>query len=493
MSTQLQTQHKAMSEPSFMPVPAGLLQRQCACGQHTGGGECEECRKKSEGALQRAAISAASTNTPPPIVHDVLSSPGQPLDTETRAFMESRFGHDFSQVRVHTDERAAESAQSVNALAYTVGENVVFGNGQYTPTTIKGKQLLAHELTHVVQQVGSNTLQRQVNEEEIPPSISTEAAISPVPAPEKPALPSNEPGEASSSQDEEDTEVALDPIESLPEFTYLSEDVAPQETNEEGTAIAAMSAASTPTASTPHILPPDHPSEREAETVSHAIISNSAMGSIPVIDRTRPGFLQRQFSWDDRNALNWADFKGNAPKDSPFDAATSSKLDLPNLAPKRDAQSNPQKPCKFGKKDDTEFTATVKIDPANVNIRALMYPSESWVKAGKKSGNLLAHEQGHFDITHVIAGKAKTAIINWLSTHAAQATKCGKNSALNAATKAWNAMKANDAIQAIWAKAGALLNQAQSDYDNDTNHGRNAAQQKAWLTDIASGLKKYNL
>jgi len=254
-----------------------------------------------------------------------------------------------------------------------------------------------------------------------------------------------------------------------------------------------MSAASTPTASTQHILPPDHPSEREAETVSHAIISDSAMGSIPAIDRTRPGFLQRQFSWDDRNALNWADFKAVAPRGSPFDASTSSKMDLPNLAPKRDAQSNPQKPCKLGKKDDTEFTATVKIDLASVSIRALMYPSESWVKAGKQNGNLLTHEQGHFDITHVIAGKAKTAIVNWLTTHAAQATKCGKNSALNAATKAWNAMKANDAIQAIWARAGMLLDKAQHDYDNDTNHGLDAAQQKAWLAEIASGLKKHNL
>jgi len=92
----------------------------------------------------------------PSLVHEVLSSSGQPLDTETRSFMEPRFGHDFSQVRVHADERAAESAQAVNALAYTVGSDVVFGPGEYTPTTSKGKRLLAHELTHVVQQ-GSPT------------------------------------------------------------------------------------------------------------------------------------------------------------------------------------------------------------------------------------------------------------------------------------------------------------------------------------------------
>ena len=89
--------------------------------------------------LQRVAVNASPTNGMPPIVHDVLRSPGQSLDRGTRAFMEPRFNHDFSGVRVHTDARAAESAQSVNALAYTVGHDVVFGAGQYTPTTMTRK------------------------------------------------------------------------------------------------------------------------------------------------------------------------------------------------------------------------------------------------------------------------------------------------------------------------------------------------------------------
>ena len=88
----------------------------------------------------------------PSIVHEVLSSNGQSLDAETRSFMEPRFGHDFSKIRVHTDERAAESAQTVHALAYTIGNDIVFREGQYSPGTIAGKQLLAHELTHSIQQ-----------------------------------------------------------------------------------------------------------------------------------------------------------------------------------------------------------------------------------------------------------------------------------------------------------------------------------------------------
>jgi hypothetical protein len=134
----------------------GMLQRKCDCGQHTsGGGECAECGKEKM-SLQRATQTSGSETRNfggvPAIVHDVLRFTGQPLDTATRTFFEPRFGHDFSRVRVHSDERAAESAHAVNALAYTSGSKVVFGKGQYDPTTHRGRQLLAHELTHVVQQ-----------------------------------------------------------------------------------------------------------------------------------------------------------------------------------------------------------------------------------------------------------------------------------------------------------------------------------------------------
>jgi hypothetical protein len=88
----------------------------------------------------------------PPIVHEVLRSPGQPLDAETRAFFEPRFGHDFSQVRVHTDVRTAETADGMKARAYTKGQDVFFGAGEYSPGTDNGRKLIAHELVHVIQQ-----------------------------------------------------------------------------------------------------------------------------------------------------------------------------------------------------------------------------------------------------------------------------------------------------------------------------------------------------
>jgi outer membrane protein OmpA-like peptidoglycan-associated protein len=120
--------------------------------------------------VQRRVCGGASGNTQaPPIVNQVLQSPGRPLDTATRSFMEPRFGHDFSQVRIHADAKAAESARAVNAQAYTVGHNVVFGHGQYSPGNSTGRSLLAHELVHVGQQNGGF----DVRQKRALPSIAT--------------------------------------------------------------------------------------------------------------------------------------------------------------------------------------------------------------------------------------------------------------------------------------------------------------------------------
>jgi peptidoglycan/xylan/chitin deacetylase (PgdA/CDA1 family) len=126
-----------------------LLQRSCGCG-----GSCGGCSKKKE--LQRSALqNGSSPQHAPESVHDVLRSPGQPLDAAARADMEPRFGHDLSRVRVHADSAAHESASSVGAEAYTVGRHIVFGEGRYSPASHEGRSLLAHELAHTLQQRGS--------------------------------------------------------------------------------------------------------------------------------------------------------------------------------------------------------------------------------------------------------------------------------------------------------------------------------------------------
>ena len=220
---QQQETPKLMLKSSSLPVSRRVLQRACACGKHGGnGGECAECRKKRL-AVQRRAV-GRGPDVAPPIVPEVLRSPGRPLDDATRSFMESRFNHDFSQtrvttpqlttndltigpingsfereaeqqsrrvmsasvtgsaspakpnfgrVRIHTDARAAESARAVDALAYTVGEHIVFGAHQYAPETSVGRYMLAHELTHVEQQNrGGHKLQRWADCK--PPRLSLE-------------------------------------------------------------------------------------------------------------------------------------------------------------------------------------------------------------------------------------------------------------------------------------------------------------------------------
>jgi Domain of unknown function (DUF4157) len=132
--------------------PVNISQRKCALCEDE-----EKVQMKNNGGIS-SGIQA------PPIVNEVISSGGQPLDTATRKFFEPRLNYDFSNVKVHTDSAASKSAQSINALAYTSGNNIVFNKGEYSPQTDNGKRLLGHELTHVVQQkenfVQRDTIQR---------------------------------------------------------------------------------------------------------------------------------------------------------------------------------------------------------------------------------------------------------------------------------------------------------------------------------------------
>ena len=226
----------AKPELSFTRPSARILQRKCACGgKVVAGGECAECRKKrlqtklavnqpgdrleqeadhmadsvsrgrkqarvlsncSLGALQRDEPNTSSASTSaPPDVHEVLGGSGQPLDSSTRSFMEPRFGHDFGNVRVHFDARAAASARSVKALAYTVGHDIVFSDGAFAPDDPSGRSLLAHELAHVVQQSNAHTtrgqLQRQPDEtstKETPPAKTPPTKTAPAKPPPRKTL-----------------------------------------------------------------------------------------------------------------------------------------------------------------------------------------------------------------------------------------------------------------------------------------------------------------
>jgi len=153
-----------------MRIPEPQLQRACPCG-----GGCPRCQTEQPGQehehlqTKRVGSSDLGQTAIPPTVHEVLRSPGQSLDPETRSFMEPRFGHDFSRVRVHADMAAERSVLDLNARAYTSGHNIVFGAGGFTPSTQEGRRLIAHELTHVVQQGGHEGAGR-IQRKEIPSS-----------------------------------------------------------------------------------------------------------------------------------------------------------------------------------------------------------------------------------------------------------------------------------------------------------------------------------
>jgi hypothetical protein len=195
MTRQNATQTKSQTPTTSPLSKGGILQRKCeSCGNHTvAGGECESCGKKKIGLQRKLTIgasndpleleadrvadqvmavpanSAISHSSPriqrftgqpsgqadmeaPASVESVLSSPGRPLDPALQQDMGQRFGHDFSRVRVHTGAAAERSAREVNANAYTVGQDIVFRAGRFVPETNAGRRLIAHELTHVVQQ-----------------------------------------------------------------------------------------------------------------------------------------------------------------------------------------------------------------------------------------------------------------------------------------------------------------------------------------------------
>ena len=147
-----------------MSAPDSAVQRESyACGRSADpDGLGDQCQQEQMSQQTDDVQRQDSGATPTPAVGQTLCQPGRPLDGATRNFMESRFGQDFGQVRVHADGPAADSAEAVNSRAYTHGRDIVFNNGQYRPHTAGGRQLLAHELTHVVQQRGRQGLiQRQ--------------------------------------------------------------------------------------------------------------------------------------------------------------------------------------------------------------------------------------------------------------------------------------------------------------------------------------------
>ena len=155
-----------LSTPAQLAMPSigtiGVtVTRKCSKCEH----EEEQEKERMQARFAPSAHRGSETSTEAPaLVRDLVRTPGQPLDPVQRSFFESRLGYDLSGVHIHSDRAGAISAATVNALAYTVGQHVVFGAGRYQPGTAEGKNLLAHELVHTIQQKGSRKLARKPEE-----------------------------------------------------------------------------------------------------------------------------------------------------------------------------------------------------------------------------------------------------------------------------------------------------------------------------------------
>jgi hypothetical protein len=507
---------------------SGVLQRKCACGNHTvAGGECEACRTKR---LQRAAISSPPVGEAPPIVHEVLRSPGQPLDAGTRSFMEPRFGHDFSgvtlsaggqaetqaklflnqpgdahereadqvaervtskgqaqstisapkydfsQVRVHTDPRAAQSARAVHAFAYTVGRHIVFAGDQYAPGSIAGQRLLAHELTHVIQQK-SGLASRRVQRASIPyRQVTWDDFMGPVP-------PNSTFGAETSSDiktpgwkpkvDITDTQEAceVNKVKTTRHIAKVWVDPAVFDTT------AASMDQGKSWARSKYKDPDKHCATlvTQCETEISKQASAASAGC-------KQEVIPCQEAFD----------KGSTSYSLPVDGTqivVSSKAECSTKLVS-ECEQVMAKHHLFESKDHhtTVVKATTKADCSSPKFK------EDCTKHYKEwSPRILKHEQGHFDIANVIAGKARADLKTEAAKYSSTATECGKVQANNAAVKKFNALDAGNQLSKRGQDWINLKDQAQKDYDDQTDHGSKLAEQATWDKNIAGGLPTYDL
>jgi hypothetical protein len=441
-------------------------------------GEAAERKKEEEPLMRKEAGTARTPDAVPPVVHEVLRSPGQPLDPNMRSFMEPRFGHDFGRVRVHTDAKAAASAQAVNASAFTVGSHVFFNSGVYQPRTESGCRLLAHELAHVVQQE-RGLVSRHVQRASISYRQLTWADF-------KGSVPADPPFSALTSsgfkipvwqpkRDITDTkeECEVEKKKSTKHSATVSVDPAVFDT------VQAKMVQEKSWVLLKYKDPDKHcptvttECEKEIDKQAKAA-SKQCKQEVKLC----------------QDAFDQGDTRYTSKVDSTEITATSREECSTKLV--SDCEKALAKNQKFEVKEKCDgavvVSATSKADCSSNKFK------EDCLKYYKDwSPRLLKHEQGHFDISNVMAGKARADLKTKAATFTATATECGRTQANNAAVKKFDALKAPDEL----AKRGQdwidLKNKAEKDYDDQTDHGCKKPEQATWEKDIAAGLKSYDL
>lgn len=482
--------------------------------------------------LQRAPSPAGNTaqsNLAPPIVHEVLRSPGQPLDTQTRAFMEPRFGHhfsrvqvetsnaeltvgaagdvheqeaeraagaldrgtevpassnvplssaDFSQVRVHTDSKAAESAHSVGARAYTVGNHIIFGDGQYAPGTRAGRNLLAHELTHVMQQ-NSGKVSRKIQRAKIPyrqvtwddyqggpPAASTFAAETssgfdiPAWSPKVDITDIKEECKLGTVKDTKRTaRVWVNPT--------VFDKVAPY--MDQGKSWV-RSKFKDPDRFCKNLIP-----ECEAEIRKQT--ASTSKDCKKYIKPCQDSFDTGSTSYAIKSGSNKIEVKNKA------ECATKLVSECEKMAAKTFLYEQ--------KEADTGTTIVSASSTADCSSQKFGDDCRKYYRDW--SAKLLKHEQGHFDISNVMANKARADLKLKAATFSATGTGCGRVQANNSAVNSFNALNAPAGLSRRGQDWLDLKNKAHTDYDDQTNHGLKLPEQSTWEKKIAAGLTAYDL
>lgn len=448
-----------------------------------------------------------------PVVNQLLrKSTGQPLDGMVRSFMEPRFGADFSQVRVHEGAEAAASARELGAHAYTVGRHIVFGEGRFAPTTESGKRLLAHELTHVVQQTGAG----QTRQEMIPSFVDGHRARPRELAPQR--------------------VVQRDKIEHR-DLTWDDFKGKPSKGSQFDAATSS------------DFNPPDLksiiPKKLEAEDTGEECILNKKKGTKGTIFRVDTGLDSGQI---DVTSFMWQEMSWHRPwLTEPKARETKCKTEFVGPCESSFAKrlkkiesdcKASESQCKKAFKKGNIANYTVAIDGQDIEAsdaqecttvildqcRALMAGDLSFDasmggvtitantkdECGKQflqdcvgdlldagSAKVLEHEQGHFDITDTLAGQARDALRALVDGFDRQVTICaaGNSDKAQKAAKTQVIGKARSALEkelkalekefARWKKK---LSDTQTNYDTQTKHGLVEKMQQDWLDRIAKGL-----
>lgn len=403
---------------------------------------------------------------------------GQPLGTSTRAFFESRLGRDFGKVRIHSGPAAAAVSAQLQADAFTVGNDIFFNRGRYEPASREGLKLLAHELVHVVQQGAGTAAQRLVQRAKISYRALTWADFKATPP--------------SGSSFAAETASGFD----VPGWTPKQDAVDTKKACTSGTT------KSTEFKATVKVDPAVYDSVAAHMTQEKSWVQARYKDDGKAWCANEAKDCEKDFT--DRAAQSKKDCKQEADKctaafktgstsytltvGSTAITATSAAECTSKVQPGCEkAQASGASPHELNDASGTTFASANTKDECKKGFLDNCKTHEA-----AESAYLLKHEQGHFDISNVMANKARPSLKAKAATFTATETRCGKVDALNAAIASFNAMNASTELNKLGSDWQDSEQKAETDYDNDTNHGLKKPDQAAWEAKIAAGLTAYN-